>query len=124
VFRVQKFSGETDSPELFPLGSWRTRKVTLEAAIQRAYLCPGSEPGSKAGSCDCWLIAKGRTGDLPSEQNQPTAIGTEGTGCCGIRQEKPPPARRQIYSQQPVGCDPARSLPAQERPQMPAKCER
>lgn len=75
-------------------------------------------------ACDCWLIAKGRTGDLPSEQKQPTAIGTEGTGSCGILQEKPPSARRQIYSQQPVGCDPARSLPAQEKPQMPVKCER
>lgn len=73
---------------------------------------------------DCWLIAKGRTGDLPSEQKQPTATGTEGTGSCGILQEKPPSARRQIYSQQLVGCDPARSLPAQEKPQMPVKCER
>lgn len=39
-------------------------------------------------ACDCWLIAKGRTGDLPSEQKQQTAVGTEGTGCCGILQKK------------------------------------
>lgn len=32
-FRVQKVGDETDSPELFPLGAWRSRKVMLEVAI-------------------------------------------------------------------------------------------
>lgn len=44
ALRVQKICGETNSPELFPLGAWRSRRVVLEAAIQGAYLCSGSEP--------------------------------------------------------------------------------
>jgi len=79
-----------------------------------------------AGSTElCALGDKGRAGDLPREQELPTAIGTEGTGCSQHPAiKKLAPARRQIYSQQPVGCDPARSLPAKEKPQMPVKCER
>lgn len=75
-------------------------------------------------ACSCCLVAQGRAGHLPSEQKQPAALGAEGTGCCGVLQEKPPSARTQIYSQQLVGCDTARSLPVQESHQMPVKCER
>lgn len=107
--------------------------MELEAAIQGAYLRPGSEPGSKAAGSACWLgaqscvhwVTRRGQGICPGNKSCQLPSGQKGQAAHSIPQKKKlPPARRQIYSQQPVGCDPARSLPAKEKPQMPVKCER
>lgn len=98
---VQKVGGETDSPELFSTGSLEKQNGGAGSS------CPRSLPVSWVRACGCHLVAWGKAGHLPSEQKQPTALGTAGTGCCNVLQEKPPSARTQIYSQQLVGCDPA-----------------
>lgn len=94
VFRAQKGGGFLCEIDSFPLGAQRSRKVELEAAIQGAYLHPGSEPGSKAAGGACWLgaqscvhwVTRGGQGICPGNKSCQLPSGQKGQAAHSILQ--------------------------------------